>query len=155
HAGNRQQRLGGEVPCGDPVRFEVGVGGNISAGILAVAQEGRMAWVQLVVDARIEQPAVERALTDVIEGEEDRIAVGYGDDGHLVVVIEICKPEELVLLQGASQSEPALAAGEERVPISGVALEPRVGRQVVIAEEKEAAAVELVAAGSGDDVNGT
>src|SRR5579862_5527700 len=70
-----------------------------------------------------------------------------------MLVVE--EEEELVFYDRAAQPESGVAAFKERIREQGIVGQQRISRHVVVPEEVIGAAVQVVAAGSGDDVQGS
>ena len=71
----------------------------------------------------------------------------------MLVALPVCKIEKMVAADGAAESETELAPLKKRVPVGGIAVERGLGSQLVVAEEVESGAVEVVASGPRDDVH--
>jgi len=69
-----------------------------------------------------------------------------GDNTPLLVTLPVSKGEKAVAANRASERETELPPLEEGIRISRVALESRIGSQVVVAEEIKGRAMESVAA---------
>src|SRR5439155_26306438 len=98
--------------------------------------------------------ALQRLLRHVIQSREQRVGEYDCAGAHLVVTLVVAEKEQLVFLDGSTHAESVLSANEKGIRIKGISPQRRVGRHIVIAEEKEAAAVKLIGARAGDDVDG-
>src|SRR2546428_13276019 len=74
-----------------------------------------MLVVQLVIDARVEQPEFERVGRQMVVALEKRVAEGDTVSADLVGVLVVGEEKRLVFLQRAAEGEAALAAHERRL----------------------------------------
>src|SRR5215813_3083357 len=113
-----------------------------------------MPIVDTVIEAQSGEVALQRLLRDVVQTGKQWIGEYDGAGANLVVTLVVGEKEQLVLLDGSADAEAVLPAHKEGIRIEGIAPQRRIGGHIVIAEEKEAAAVKLVGARAGDDVDG-
>ena len=134
-----------------------------------------MPGVQLVIDARVEQPEFERVGRQMVVALEKRVAEGDTVSADLVGVLVVGEEKRLVFLQRAAEGEAALAAherrlfeGSEKLRVAATASNPidnhcRItgalqtweGGHMLVAEEEEPAAMKGIAAGARDHVDGS
>src|SRR5205085_2107813 len=76
-----------------------------------------------------------------------------GDDPSLLVALPVSKEEETVAADGTAEGESELPALEKWIGVSGIAIEPRIRRQLMVAEEIQAGAVKVISAGARDYVD--
>ncbi len=122
--------------------------------IVGVAEEEAVAVARQPVQSRAGLGAVEGAREDPAQVRESRRCRLDAHDAVLVVVLEAGEEEQPIPSDRAAHGEAYLPAGEEGIRIGRIALESRIGRQVVVAKEEEPAAVIPVASGARDDVDG-
>src|SRR6266850_660809 len=96
----------------------------------------------------------QRLLRHVVQSGKQWIGEHDCAGANLVVTLVIAEKEQLVLLNGTTQAEAVLPAHEEGVRIEGISPQRRIGGHIMIAEEEESAAVKLIRARSGVDVDG-
>src|SRR5437899_6479290 len=132
-----------------------------------------MPVVQLVIDARVEQPEFERVGRQMVVALEKRVAEGDTVGADLVGVLVVGEEKCLVFLQRSAEGEAALAAHERRLfeggekfrvaaaasnPIGNHcritgALQAWEGGHILVAEEDEPASMKGIAAGARDHVD--
>src|SRR5262249_50825626 len=122
-----------------------------------------------VIDARIGQKLIEGAGRNRVELREridndSRPGAGPNswnavsgmnrrENGILIEGFEVEEPEEPVFLDRPAERKSRLQSAEERVGIERIAFEQRVRRDVVIAEERECAAMQGVATHFRHDID--
>ena len=134
-----------------------------------------MPVVQLVIDARVEQPEFVWVGRQMVVALEKRVAEGDTVSADLVGVLVVGEEKRLVFLQRAAEGEAALAAHERRLfegseklrvtaPTSNPigkhcritgALQAWEGGHMLVAEEDEPTAMKGIAAGARDHVDGS
>src|SRR5882672_1279804 len=113
-----------------------------------------MALADTVIQPHAGKVALQRLLRHVVQSGKQWIGEYDSAGAHLVVALVVAEKKQLVFLDGTTHAETVLSAHEEGVRIEGIPPQGRIGRHIVIAEEEEAAAVKLIGARAGHDVDG-
>src|SRR5215471_9848539 len=100
----------------------------------------------LPIHAHAELVAEQRSRSDAAEMSKVRPKQSGGDNASLLVTLPVSKEEKAVAANRASERETELPPLEEGIRIGRVALESRIGSQVVVAEEIKSGAMQNVTA---------
>src|SRR5436309_2365568 len=113
-----------------------------------------MTIVDTIIESQAGEMTLQRLLRDVVQSGQQWIGEHDGAGANLVVTLVVAEKEQLVFLDGTAHAEAVLPAHEEGIRIKGIAPQRRIGCHIVIAEEKESAAMKLIRARAGDDIDG-
>ena len=122
--------------------------------VVRVPDEHTILGIYVVIHLATECLGVIGAAVLLVQSSEGGRCAVYLDRLHLVGVLVVEEEEQFVLLDRPTQPKTGVPAGEERI------LRPRIAHQigirggVVVAEKEVSAAMELVGARPGDDVDG-
>ena len=139
---------------GDEVRrrFRVPKRSGVGVAIVGITQERGVLVAHAVVELNAEGPGGGGCRSRGCENAK-RCKIRLIDiNPGRIRIFQIGEEEQLVLLDWTADGKPALTPSEERI-LHKSTIEHRIRTQVVIAEVEVANAVEIVAAGLGDDVD--
>src|SRR5262249_31134253 len=128
-------------------------------------------WTDCIVQTKAGQMTPRRLLRNVVVTEKERVGKSNLAGPHLVVALIVAKEEKPILFDRPSNGAPVLSPDKEgilkmrascgsRVTAQwaqrgrvGRTLEARESSDIVIAEEKETAAMKIVGSSAGHDVD--
>src|SRR5262249_28577687 len=123
------------------------------AAVVRVTDECRVRVADAPVEPEAEQIAKQRAGGDAAEVGEIRAHELRVYPPALLVALPIAEEENTVPADGPAEGETELSPLEERIEIRRVTVQSRIRGQLVVAEEIESGAVEIVASGARDHVD--